>query len=371
MQRRSTPRARTSRCPRARRCCSPASTGARRSIRARRCRCSASTAARAPALLRPTRLQPGRRCCRARAAVATSRSPRSTFDTYTEDLGCPANGAEERTRYQAFADVTSLVQVGGGGTYTVAQRAGRHGRRPPRRLVARRRLPGHLAARAQPDRLRRLRAGRQRRVRDAPRERLQDAAAAPANTQLGIVSYEGDLNLTGDSLALNGTTLERRGAPGRQLLRLGHLRISARPSRPSRRTTATSSASTPACSRCRRRGRAGRHQREHRAHDERRPLPPGVVYFRTDIYAPEMVLKKTVTDVNGGDVNPGDVLRVLDQLDQHGRRLGLRQPHQRRDPGAHDVQARLALDRLEPRRASRAPRPTRPIPTRPSSTRGQ
>ena len=36
---------------------------------------------------------------------------------------------------------------------------------------------------------------------------------------------------------------------------------------------------------------------------------PGVVYFRTDIYAPEMVLHKTVTDVNGGDVNPGDVLQ--------------------------------------------------------------
>ena len=36
---------------------------------------------------------------------------------------------------------------------------------------------------------------------------------------------------------------------------------------------------------------------------------PGVIWFRTDIYAPEMVLKKTVTDLNGGDVNPGDVLR--------------------------------------------------------------
>ena len=36
---------------------------------------------------------------------------------------------------------------------------------------------------------------------------------------------------------------------------------------------------------------------------------PGVVYFRTDIYAPEMVLHKTVTDVNGGEVNPGDVLQ--------------------------------------------------------------
>ena len=43
---------------------------------------------------------------------------------------------------------------------------------------------------------------------DDSRERLQDAARpAPVNTQLGFVSYEGDINLTGDALALNGTTL--------------------------------------------------------------------------------------------------------------------------------------------------------------------
>ena len=76
-------------------------------------------AARAPAMLRPTRPQPGRPGCRAPGGGYVPVNAAS-FDTYTEDLDCPANGAEERTRYQAFADVTSLVQAAGGGTYSVA-----------------------------------------------------------------------------------------------------------------------------------------------------------------------------------------------------------------------------------------------------------
>ncbi len=44
----------------------------------------------------------------------------SVLDTFTENLGCPGGPVQERTRYQAFADVTSLVQLGGGGTYTIA-----------------------------------------------------------------------------------------------------------------------------------------------------------------------------------------------------------------------------------------------------------
>src|SRR5207237_5473471 len=35
----------------------------------------------------------------------------SVFDTYTEDLGCVNGVPDERTRYQGFANVTSLVQA--------------------------------------------------------------------------------------------------------------------------------------------------------------------------------------------------------------------------------------------------------------------
>ena len=129
------------------------------------------------------------------------------------------------------------------------------------------------------------------------------------NTQLGFVSYEGDINLTGDSLALNGSTLSDAahspinffnsgitdlGTPvtGKSPDYANQLGFDAGvfdvPAGvvPNNTTSATIKLSTTGD----------------------RYLP-GVVWFRTDIYAPEMVLKKTVSDLNGGDVNPGDVLR--------------------------------------------------------------
>ena len=63
------------------------------------------------------------------------------------------------------------------------QRPGRHGRRPPCRLVARGRLPGRHAARAQPDDLRRLRTGRAQRQRAHDGQRLQDAADGRRSTR--------------------------------------------------------------------------------------------------------------------------------------------------------------------------------------------
>ena len=95
---------------------SRASTGAPRSTRARRCRCSATR--RQPRTGLPAANPPA-------AASAWLKGPggggyvpvnASVFDTYTEDLGCPPGGVDERTRYQGFADVTSLVKAAGGGT---------------------------------------------------------------------------------------------------------------------------------------------------------------------------------------------------------------------------------------------------------------
>ena len=131
----------------------------------------------------------------------------------------------------------------------------------------------------------------------------------PVNTQLGIVSYEGDLNLAGDSLALNGTTLSDAAHAPDNFFNSGISNLGA-PVTASRPTTSTSSASTPACWRCPRAwSRTATPARTSLLKTVGDRYLPGVVYFRTDIYAPEMVLKKTVTDLNGGDVNPGDVLR--------------------------------------------------------------
>ncbi len=234
----------------------------------------------------------------------------TTFDTYTEDLGCGNPGAaDERTRYQAFADVTSLVQAGGGGSYTIGNvqagtGADRHAgwslvvayqdvTQPARNLTV---FDGfaQVANGA---------------TTTIPVSGFRTPIDGDVNTQLGFVSYEGDINLTGDSLALNGSTLSDAahspinffnsgitdlGTPvtGKSPDYANQLGFDAGvfdvPAGvvPNNTTSATIKLSTTGD----------------------RYLP-GVVWFRTDIYAPEMVLKKTVSDLNGGDVNPGDVLR--------------------------------------------------------------
>jgi uncharacterized repeat protein (TIGR01451 family) len=233
----------------------------------------------------------------------------SVFDTYTEALNCGGPGVEERTRYQAFADVTSLVKLAGGGTYTVANvqagtGADRHAgwslvvayqdlAQPARNLTIfdgfaqvdnNNTVPLHVSGFKTP------------------------LAPAPVNTQLGIVSYEGDLTLAGDSLTLNSTTLFDPAHPAGNFFSSGIASLGSPVSTktPDYRNQLGFDAGVLAVP-------AGVVPNGATSADivlktvGDRYLP-GVVYFRTDIYAPQMVLKKTVTDVNGGDVNPGDVL---------------------------------------------------------------
>ena len=272
------------------------------------CRCSAARA-------------PGRGARPVNPAAATSallQSPAgggyvpinaSVFDTYTEDLGCPAAGVDERTRYQSFADVTSLVQHAGAGTYTVANvqagtGADRHAgwslvvayqdvTQPPRNLTIFDGF-GQVALNA-----------------DVPMTvtGFKTPLTGPVNTQIGIVAYEGDRDLTGDGVKLNGTPLGDASHPSgnffdSSISKLGTPVSGSAPDYKNQLGFDAAVLAAPA-------GAVGTNQTsatiELSTVNDR--YLPGVVYFRTDIYAPEMVLHKTVTDVNGGAVNPGDVLQ--------------------------------------------------------------
>ena len=233
----------------------------------------------------------------------------TTFDTYTEKVPCGNAGAiDERTRYQAFADVTSLVQAGHGGTYTVGNvqagtGADRHAgwslvvayqdtAQPARNLTI---FDGF--AQVDPNTTVPLTV-----------TGFKTPLTGAVNTQLGMVSYEGDLTLDGDGLSSRGVDGRHR-APGRQLLRLLDLepRHAVTTSAPNYRNQLGFDASVLAVPA----GVVGNGDTSANivlSTTADRYLP-GVIWFRTDIYAPEMVLKKTVTDLNGGDVNPGDVLR--------------------------------------------------------------
>ena len=234
----------------------------------------------------------------------------SVFDTYTEKVPCGNAGTtDERTRYQAFADVTALVQAGGAGSYTVGNvqagtGADRHAgwslvvayqdaAQPARNLTI---FDG--VAQVDPNTTVPITV-----------TGFKTPLTNAVNTQIGMVSYEGDLGLIGDSLKLDGTALSDASHPSGNFFdsAISNLGAPVTTSNPSYvnqlgfdagvlavppgvvkngDTSASLVLSTTA---------------------DR--FLPGVIWFRTDIYAPEMVLKKTVTDLNGGDVNPGDVLR--------------------------------------------------------------
>ena len=233
----------------------------------------------------------------------------SVFDSYTENLACSPGSVDERTRYQSFADVTSLVKAGGGGTYTVANVQAGTGadRHAGWSLVV------AYQDSAQPARNLTIFDGFGQVALGANVPITVSGFKTPltgdVNTQIGFVTYEGDRTLNGDSVRLNGSSLSDAAHPvgnffDSSISKLGTPVSTSNPNYQNQLgfdaglldvspgvvhngdTSATIDLSTT----------------------QDRYLP-GVVYFRTDIYAPEMVLHKTVTDVNGGDVNPGDVLQ--------------------------------------------------------------
>ena len=234
----------------------------------------------------------------------------SVFDTYTEDLACgPPGTVDERTRYQGFADVTSLVKARGGGTYTVANiqagtGADRHAgwslvvayqdsSQPARNLTIFDGF-GQVALGA-----------------NVPLtvSGFKTPLTGPVNTQIGIIAYEGDRTLTGDSVRLNGTALFDAAHPvdnffDSAISKLGTPVGTSTPNYQNQLGFDAALLAVPAGGVPN--GATSAKIDLSTAQDR---YLPGVVYFRTDIYAPEMVLHKTVTDVNGGDVNPGDVLQ--------------------------------------------------------------
>ena len=233
----------------------------------------------------------------------------SAFDTYTENLRCTPGGVDERTRYQGFADVTSIVKARGGGTYTVANvqagtGADRHAgwslvvayqdaSQPARNLTIFDGF-GQVALGA-----------------NVPLtvSGFKTPLSGAVNTQIGIVAYEGDRTLRGDTVRLNGSNLFDAAHPfdnffDSAISKLGTLVATSSPNYQNQLGFDAGVLAVPA-------GLVpnGSTSAKIDLSTVQDRYLPGVVYFRTDIYAPEMVLHKTVTDVNGGEVNPGDVLQ--------------------------------------------------------------
>ena len=131
----------------------------------------------------------------------------------------------------------------------------------------------------------------------------------PVRTSVGLVAYEGDRGSVGDRLALNGRLLSDAANPGQEpVQQLGAFE-----------GTDTLSQRIPAyvnglgfdCDRVVADGCLGerRHQHVVRASTTLDQYLIQVVTFTTGLSTPRLVVGKSVADLNGGDVQPGDVLR--------------------------------------------------------------
>ncbi|HEY0080340.1 MAG TPA: hypothetical protein VGB73_17150 [Pyrinomonadaceae bacterium] len=227
--------------------------------------------------------------------------------------------------YQAFADVTTLVQSARGGTYTVAnvqsgtgedRQAGwglvvvyRDSSLPSRNMTV---FDGFATVNSTTNP-----------VVTIPVSGFLTPTSGAVNTHVGFIAYEGDRGSTGDSVQLNSTTLTDSLNPSTNffnstITRLGSHFTAKNPNYvnqlgydiddvaangvlPNGATSATITLRTATT------GTAEFYY-------------PGVVTFVTDLYAPQVKnnILKSATDLNGGQVLPGDILEYTVSVSNTG-----------------------------------------------------
>ena len=233
-----------------------------------------------------------------------------TSGTYVPLAGSVTDSTAIDGAYVALADVTALVRAGGAGRYFVGNVQAGTGldRFAGWSLVVVYRDP------AQPLRNLAVFDGLAVILQGAPPLTIpvsgfRTPLSGPVRTSVGVVAYEGDRGSAGDRLALNGRLLTDSANPATNLfnssvsfegtdtvgqrippyvngLGFDSDRIVADGFLGNGATSATFEASTTL--------------------DQ---YGIQVVTFTTDLTTPRLEIAKTVADVNGGDVEPGDVLR--------------------------------------------------------------
>lgn len=230
-----------------------------------------------------------------------------TVTASTLDDGVGANAG----RYQAFANVTSLVQSlpnAGNGTYAVAniQSAIGSDRYAGWSLVVAYKNSSETAKNMSIfDGLISISQGT---TADIPFSGFLTPPSGPINAQIGFITWEGDLGLNGDKALLNGQSLSDAQHPANNFFdsRISHdgvLYTDRNPAYPNSLgmdaawTTPPSGAITNS--------QTSATVRVNSVGDQ---YLPGVITFQVEVFSPKIDQTKTVTDDNGGDVKQGDVL---------------------------------------------------------------
>ena len=227
-----------------------------------------------------------------------------------------------REFYQGFKDVTGLVAGAGNGAYTVAnvQATQNDSRYAGWALV--------IAYRNPADPVRNLSifhgfgyinsSGTPATPNvDIVVSGFQTPPTGTVKSKIGTVVYEGDLGITGDTIKLDGTTLSNAANPANNYFNStvsddGVLDTARNPNFPNlmavdidQFTTTTALAN-------------GKTSATLSLATSQDTFYPGVVTMATDLYAPDIEAVVTPTDVNGGQVKPGDILEYRIDVSNQG-----------------------------------------------------
>ncbi len=210
--------------------------------------------------------------------------------------------------YQGFKDVTSLVTAAGSGTYMVANVAATTGTnqwagwalvivyrdpaKPQRNLTV---FDGLALVSTSDANV------------NIPISGFSTPLYGPVNVSLGVVAYDGDKDFTGDAFKFNGTTLTNslNGTDNffnSTISRFGTAITAKNPNYSNQLgldidvVDATGTLANGATSAVINLTTGGE------------SYIPGVVTTCIDLYAPDINVTKSFTDINGGEVNPGDTL---------------------------------------------------------------
>jgi uncharacterized repeat protein (TIGR01451 family) len=210
--------------------------------------------------------------------------------------------------FQAFKDVTAQVQAAGAGQYTVANVQSGTGQKHFAGwslIVAYRDTSEPARNLTVFDGLKLIRSNAAPTTIDVTG--FQTPPSGEVKTQLGLVTYEGDLGIVGDTASLNGHQLSDAQHPASNYfdsaLSIDGAEMPGRS--PSYRNQFGYDVTFQNADGLLANNATSAEIRVTTSGDQ---YVPGVITFATELYAPRIAQTKTVVDVNGGDVNPGDVL---------------------------------------------------------------
>jgi uncharacterized repeat protein (TIGR01451 family) len=234
------------------------------------------------------------------------------YVTVTANQVDQGSARSQEGAYQSFADVTALVRAAGAGTYTTAnvQTARGIDRYAGWSLVV-----AYTSPSAPPRNLTVFDGFETVNSGDAPREfsvsGFRTPRSGPVRSKLGFVAYEGDLSLGGDKAYLNSRKLQDSGPASADnffnstISNQGANVTSKDPNYVNQlgfdADIADATGYLP----------NGATSGAIKLETTGDTYLPGVIFIATDLFAPDVQSTKSVTDVNGGQVEPGDVLEYV------------------------------------------------------------